>query len=181
MTVSYTGRLLVATPKLADANFARTVVFIVAHGDEGALGVILNRPLETAMHPGWSEYAAPPAVAFSGGPVERMLILGLGRLAGEGPVSNWSPISCGTGLVDLESDPSALRGQLLVVRTYQGYSGWAAGQLEREVNDDAWFVVDAEPDDLFSAQPEQLFHDVLRRQRGTLAMFANYPADPSQN
>jgi putative transcriptional regulator len=181
----HAGRLLVATPKLADPNFARSVIFIIAHDENGAFGVILNRPLNEAeladVLPQWHGTAAPPAVAFSGGPVEPNRALGLARRKDDEPMAGWTPVACDAGLLDLELDPHEPGLSVAAVRIYSGYAGWGGGQLEREIADDAWFVIDAVPGDLFSAEPERLFHDVLRRQTGALAMFAHYPADPRVN
>ena len=185
MSALHVGGLLVATPKLEDPNFARAVIFIIAHDENGAFGVILNRPLNHAVLsdvlPQWHGAAAPPAVAFSGGPVEPNRALGLARRADHEPIPGWTPVACDSGLLDLELDPHEPGLGLAAVRIYSGYAGWSSGQLEREIADDAWFVLDAVPGDLFSAEPERLFHDVLRRQAGALAMFAHYPADPRVN
>ena len=86
---SLTGRLLVATPMLGDPNFDRTVVLLIEHGPEGALGVVLNRPgtldVVDAL-PEWGDLAAEPAVLFSGGPVQGNALVGLGEVAdGSGP------------------------------------------------------------------------------------------------
>ena len=183
---SLAGRLLVATPKLLDPNFLRTVVFLCFHDERGAFGLVLNRPLESAPvreHlPEWSEAAARPAVIFSGGPVEPSHAFGLARLrpTAEAPESGWTPVSDGLGIVDL-SRPAELLTAVSAVRIFSGYSGWSAGQLEGEIEEGAWFVVDLHPEDPFSEQPESLWRDVLRRQRGDLALFAHAPLDPRVN
>ena len=68
-----------------------------------------------------------------------------------------------------------------LVRAFIGYSGWGAGQLEAELTAGAWFTADVEPDDLFTADPDGLWERVLRRQRGELAWFANFPPTPEVN
>ncbi|MGH2634025.1 MAG: YqgE/AlgH family protein [Tepidiformaceae bacterium] len=185
MSASHVGRLLVATPKLADANFARAVVFMIAHDEDGAFGIILNRPLNQAdladMLPQWRALAALPKVAFSGGPVDSGMALALARRRSDEPFPGWTPVPCDAGLLDLTSDPLEPGLALTAVRVFSGYAGWGAGQLDHEVSEDAWFVIEPRPEDLFSEQPERLFHDVLRRQQGALAMFAHYPADPGVN
>jgi putative transcriptional regulator len=183
---SLRGRLLVATPPLVDPNFDRTVVLMLEHSDEGALGIVLNRPSETALEdvlPEWRPFASSPTVVFGGGPVSPDAVIALasapaGRVAGS---DGWTPILDDIGTVDLGHDPLDVGVPLDELRVFVGYAGWAAGQLETELADHAWFVVPMHRSDPFAATPEQLWRDVLRRQRGRVAMFANYPEDPIAN
>ena len=180
---SLKGRLLVATPGLSDPNFSRTVVLMIEHGDEGALGVVLNRPSELEVSeplPAWADMAAQPPVVFVGGPVSPSSAICLGRVAvveGDG----WEPVVGPLGAVDLNLEPEEVTPRPEVVRVFAGYAGWGPHQLEAEILSGGWFVVDAEPDDVLSPQPDDLWSDVLRRQRGRLALFAGYPDDPSVN
>lgn len=179
-----TGRLLVATPALEDPNFARSVVLILDHDEDGALGVVLNRASSLGMREtlgGWTDLAADPPVFFGGGPVEPEAIVALGRASspelGEGSTAILERIR----LVDLGSDPVLAAADLERVRVFAGYSGWAPGQLEDELDQGAWFAVDASPEDVFTDDPDRLWQVVLRRQPGTLAMFATFPSDPTTN
>lgn len=185
VTDSLAGRLLVATPKLTDPNFFRTVVLLCMHDDNGAFGVVLNRPLESvsvAEHvPAWSEHASTPAVVFVGGPVEPTTAIAIGRSRTDSDFEGWTGLTGRIGLVDLEANPDGVMDGLEAVRLFAGYSGWGAGQLESEIEDDAWFVVEAEHDDVFTEAPERLWRGVLQRQGGKLAMFAYVPTDPSLN
>ena len=182
---SLAGKLLVATPSLADPNFARSVVFMCAHDEAGSLGVIVNRPafeLELAEHlPDWAGYASRPQVLFSGGPVEPTRALALARYQQGTLRALESDLPHGISLLDLTEPAAEATSTVDALRVFVGYSGWGAGQLEREIGEEAWFVVDAEADDAFTAEPERLWHRVLRRQRGKLAMFAYFPPDPSLN
>ena len=180
------GRLLVAAPALRDPNFDRTVVLVVEHAEEGALGLVLNRPSETevaAALPGWERLAAAPAVVFVGGPVAPTAAIALGTALAGTEVEGWRPLFDGVGSIDLdlEHGPDELAGPVQDVRVFAGYAGWAPGQLEEEVEGGAWYVVDALPDDTRSAQPDDLWSAVLRRQGGALALVANFPADPAMN
>jgi len=178
------GKLLVATPKLVDPNFHRTVVLICAHDENGAFGLVLNRPLESASverHlPGWSEYAAPPASLFLGGPVEPAMAFALTGGAAAADTAN-SPVCPGLAQFDLARVSAAGWDYGSPVRLFAGYAGWGAGQLDAEVEEEAWFVVDAHPADAFTPDPQGLWRAVLRRQTGRLAMFAFAPTDPSAN
>ena len=185
------GRLLVATPQLSDPNFTRTVVLVLEHDDPGAVGVVLNRPLHVEVGEildAWADLAsaAPPAVVFSGGPVSPDAVIGLALPAGAAADPGWRPVvggdsASGAGIVDLSLAPVDQPVALRSVRLFSGYAGWAPGQLEDELDDGGWFLLDALADDLFAADPERLWHDVLQRQGGSLAMLATYPATPSLN
>lgn len=187
---SLTGRLLVATPKLADPNFDRAVVLLLDHDVEGTLGVVLNRPtpvgvgdvLET-----WAALAGTPQVVFQGGPVSLDSALALAVVPGEprpdegSGLLGWRRVHGAIGLVDLEAPPELLAAELGSLRIFAGYSGWGPGQLEKELVDGAWYVVESEPGDVSTPDPERMWRSVLRRQRNELAMVATYPDDPSLN
>ncbi len=185
MSNSLAGRLLVATPKLLDPNFHRTVVLLCLHDEHGAFGLVLNRPLEATVVadvvPAWSEHVSAPAVVFVGGPVETNAAMALGRSKTGADREGWTCLTGTTGLVNLDRDPDDLMDDLEAVRVFAGYAGWGAEQLEGEIREDAWFVVEAEPGDAFTSDPEHLWSAVLKRQPGKLAMFAFAPADPSVN
>ena len=182
--VTTKGRLLVATPTLLDPNFFRTVVLMLEHSDEGAVGVILNRPSELEIAetlPAWLAVAAEPAMVFVGGPVSPESAIGLARGHGDAATDVWAPVVNGLGTVDLALAPDELPVDVTRLRVFAGYAGWMAGQLEAELAADGWIVLDAEADDAFAAEPAELWKAVLRRQGGTLALFANAPTHPSLN
>ncbi|MBX7111912.1 MAG: YqgE/AlgH family protein [Dehalococcoidia bacterium] len=177
------GRLLVATPILDDPNFRRTVVLLCSHDEHGSFGLVLNRPLEATvadLAPEWGRLAAPPPVLFAGGPVDRVQAFALARSDQAAEESWWTAILEGIGLVGFDGDPSALDG-IEEARIFVGYAGWGAGQLEAEVEEEAWFVVDAHPNDMFTAAPARLWHEVLGRQRGELSLYRHFPPEPWLN
>ncbi|GAA2091203.1 hypothetical protein GCM10009801_56760 [Streptomyces albiaxialis] len=263
---SLTGRLLVATPVLADPNFDRAVVLLLDHDEEGSLGVVLNRPtpvdVSDILEP-WAALAGEPGVVFQGGPVSLDAALGVavvptggvgrtraaapradldtadgadraypgqgggdrpgragrgegaegtegaertegtegsdagegraeedgpegrgqgadGRDGADGPLG-WRRVHGAIGLVDLEAPPELLAAELGSLRIFAGYAGWGPGQLEDELSEGAWYVVESEPGDVSSPAPEGLWRSVLRRQRSELALVATYPDDPSLN
>jgi putative transcriptional regulator len=182
------GRLLVANPELPDPNFDRSVVLLLGCGEEGALGVILNRPSDTLLAaplPDLEPLAAHPAVVFVGGPVQLQAVICLARAPGHPsappPPGEWNAFMPEVGTLDLGLDTERLPTSLTQLRVFAGYAGWGAGQLEAELGTGAWWVVDAAPDDVFSDEPEMLWKRVLRRQGGQLALVAAYPADPMLN
>jgi putative transcriptional regulator len=166
-----------------DPNFDRSVVLLLEHGDDGALGIVLNRPSETPLAtvlPEWDEHATAPGVVFSGGPVAPEAVIALAR-GGTDASDGWMPFLGEVGTVDVGRDPTDLGPQLHALRIFVGYAGWSPGQLEVELEQEAWFVASVDSGDPFSPNPERLWRDVLRRQRGRVAMFANYPEDPETN
>lgn len=183
---SLEGRLLVASPQLLDPNFTRTVLLLLNHDEDGALGVVLNRPSTMSVAevlPGWSSAVARPERLFGGGPVagDSALAVAVPLGAGPQPSSGFQPLSHGYGLVDLDASPQDLMPDLAGVRVFAGYAGWGADQLEGEIEEGSWFVVDARPADVLTEAPERLWRDVLRRQGCPLAYVATFPDDPTMN
>ena len=182
----WTGQLLVATPSLLDPNFARAVVLVLDHDEDGALGVVLDRPSELAVAdvlPAWADVVGTPERLFAGGPVSTTSALGVAQLATGTPAAplGWRRVFGDTGLLDLDTPVEVLGDALGGLRIFAGYSGWGAGQLEAEVEEGSWLVVPALPGDLTTAAPERLWGEVLRRQGGRVSLLATFPVDPLQN
>jgi putative transcriptional regulator len=179
-----TRRLLVAAPTLVDPNFARSVVFVVEHDADGALGFVVNRAGGVAIGdvlPDWASLAVHPAVVFDGGPVQREdAAIALAQVALPDASDAWQPLLGRVGSVDLGAGTAA-RPDVEEIRVFAGYAGWGPGQLDDEVERGDWHVVEAEPGDLLDSEPESLWRRVLRRQGGGLAAFANQPFDASTN
>jgi putative transcriptional regulator len=185
MSASLRGRLLVATPDLEDPNFFRTVVLVLEHHGEGALGVVLNRPaVGTEVGeplPRWASLAVAPAVVFVGGPVQPEAAIGLARRVDTDEPDGFAPLFADLGTVDLERDPESVTPRVDRVRVFAGYAGWGPGQLERELDAGGWFELAVDPADPWTATPETLWRTVLRRQRGKERMFADFPLDAHVN
>jgi putative transcriptional regulator len=180
--MSHVGRLLVATPLIGDPNFERTVVLLLAHLDAGAFGVILNRPSDTTVDEvvgEWAPWAAPPGAVFLGGPVGPSAVVGLGRC--DAPLEGFEPLVGAVGTIDLNRPPEPGDPQPEAVRLFAGSAGWASGQLEDELAEGAWWLVDADADDVLTRDPSSLWPRVVRRQPGRVAWFANHPGDTSVN
>jgi len=178
--MSLAGRILVARPELRDPRFHATLMLLLEHGDEGALAVVINRPskLELAdAFPDWEDLGADPKVVFAGGPVDRDALIALGK-----PAGGRGDLVLGAHPVDLDEQPALVEAAgVSEVRIFAGYAGWSPGQLEGELAEDAWWVVDATLDDLFTDDPDGLWARVMRRQGGELAWYAHFPVDPSLN
>jgi putative transcriptional regulator len=166
-------------------------VLILEHDEDGGtLGVMLNRPSEvtvTQVLPSWDSLVSGPPVLFEGGPVQTDSALALASVpSGEEPLG-WRRLHAGTaavsklGTVDLDAPPEILAGEVTQMRIFAGYAGWTTGQLEAEIREGSWYVVEAEPGDTFDSRPSNLWRSVLRRQPGELAFVATCPDDPKLN
>jgi putative transcriptional regulator len=178
------GKLLVAAPTMTEPTFARTVVSVLEHNDDGALGVVINRPGDASLVdvvPPVAELASQPAVLFAGGPVEPQAAIALGVVAAGAEPAGWRPVVHPLVTVDLDIDPDVLAMSLRQLRVFAGYAGWAAGQLENEIAHGAWYVVESLPLDAFDAFPGRLWSAVLRRQQWPLSAVASCPVDPTLN
>lgn len=195
--MSLRGRLLVAEPTLDDPNFRRTVVYLIEHGDGGALGLVLNRPGDVSVAdaiPTWAPYVDGIDTVFIGGPVSPEGAICLARCPSAGPLESlfehsaeadptaiFKPITTTIGALDLHGDPVDAPPGITDLRVFAGYAGWAGGQLEGELAAGGWYVVDAADEDVFTERPKELWRTVLRRQRGALRAVAHHPEDPRWN
>ncbi len=178
---SLRGRLLIASPALVDPNFARSVVLITEHGDEGAMGVVLNRPSEIEVGdvaPELGEVVGGEPV-FIGGPVQPQALVVLAEF-NDTDAAAWI-VAADVGFVAAETEYAELPELVRRGRVYAGYSGWGAGQLEGELAEEAWIVEPPLPAELFCDDPEALWQDVLARKGGQFALLARMPDDPSLN
>jgi putative transcriptional regulator len=180
---SLKGRLLVASPALVDPNFRRSVVLIAEHTEEGgAMGVVLSRPSETQVAeaaPVLEALVEPGAVVHVGGPVEPGAVLVMAEF--EDPDDAATVVFDGVGFMPADSEPEDVALATRRARIFAGYAGWSPGQLEAELEEESWLVLDPEPSDVFAEDAAELWSAVLARQGGTLSLLARLPADPSVN
>jgi putative transcriptional regulator len=181
---SLKGKLLVAAPLMREPTFARTVISVLEHNEDGALGVVINRPGDADLFevvPPVADLATQPAVLFAGGPVEPNAAIALGVVSPGAEPNGWRPVMLPVVTVDLDMDPTVLATTLRELRVFAGYAGWSGGQLEGEIAQGAWYVVDSLPRDAFDTRPDQLWSTVLRRQPWPLSAVATCPVDPTMN
>jgi len=181
MEDSLRGKLLVASPALVDPNFARTVVFMTEHNDEGGMGIVLNRPSDTAVDSVVSELTeiAGGEPVYVGGPVQPEALVLLAEFTNL-EAAAWVVVA-DVGLASADVDLDELAGSVRRGRVYAGYSGWGPGQLEEEVEGDSWIIEPPLPPELFPDDPATLWSDVLARKGGQYSLIARMPADPSLN
>jgi putative transcriptional regulator len=178
---SLRGKLLIASPALEDPNFDRSVVLITEHGEEGAMGIVLNQPSESevaAVIPELESIAGPEPI-FVGGPVQPEALVVLGEFSDPDKAA-WIVVA-GVGLVSAQTDLEELPDSVRRGRVYAGFSGWGPGQLEDEIDEEAWIVEAPLPGELFPEDPDTLWSDVLERMGGEYAIVARMPLDPSVN
>jgi putative transcriptional regulator len=177
--------LLLATPVLLDPNFVEAVVLVLDVNEEGALGVVLNRPTALAVSEvlaGWGEVVAEPEVLFQGGPVETDGALAVAMLSSSGDDAvGFRGVTGQLGLLDLDTPVELVTSSLDGLRIFAGYAGWGAGQLQQEIDEGHWYVVPGLPEDVFRSDASDLWRDVLRRQPGDLALHSTRPVDPDLN
>jgi putative transcriptional regulator len=172
---SLRGQLLIAAPSLFD-HFRRTVVLVLEHSEEGAMGVVLNRVSQTTVAdavPSLGQLADPDELVRIGGPVAPQSVVALGDF--EDPAGAGTQVLGSVGVLDPDDTDPALRR----LRVYAGYAGWAGGQLEGEIDQGAWIVDSADPEDPF--RDTDLWAEALERKGGPYTLLASMPADPSLN
>ncbi len=182
MEESLSGQLLVASPTLQDPNFARSVVLIGIHSEDGAMGVVLNRPSEVTVGeavPQLEQAIAEEEHIYVGGPVQPSAIVCLAEFSDPEPAGLL--VLGRIGFPAPDTDIEELAQATIRRRVYAGYAGWSAGQLDRELEDGDWIAHLASPDDIFSEDPEHLWPAVLTRMGGEYALLARMPPDPSVN
>jgi len=176
---SFAGSLLVAHPNMLDPNFRRTVLFVSEHeAQEGALGVIINRPLDrpvAELVSGTPPLGFADVPVFLGGPVGKNQLMFA--------AFEWQK---GTGLKlnhNISLDEASDQGQrnVLTVCAFVGYAGWGAGQLENEVKQKAWVIQNANPSLLKLDRLPNLWFDIMRTLGQWYRMLAAAPDDPSLN
>jgi putative transcriptional regulator len=177
---SLRGQLLIASPALRDPNFLRTVVLLSEHSEEGALGLVLNRPSEVRVADAvedLADLADDDDSVYFGGPVEPAQVVVLAEFDEPGDAAAVVFDDVGFLTVEPEIFESGIRRR----RIFAGYAGWGAGQLEAELTEGSWIVETARTDDVFSEVPDELWRSVLQRKGGRYALIALMPLDPSAN
>lgn len=178
---SLRGRLLISSGSLFDPNFRHTVVLIGEHSAEGALGVVLNRPMDVTVEaavPALGSVVKPDEPLFEGGPVQPSNPVLLAELSHPELADL---LIFGTVGFLVGEVPDDVRPGILRARVYAGYSGWGPGQLEREMAEGSWIVEPALEEDVFTDAPDTLWSRVLQRKGPEYQRLSRMPFDPSMN
>jgi putative transcriptional regulator len=183
MAESLRGKLLLASPTLLDPNFVRTVVLIAEHTDEGAMGLVLNRPAASSVAeavPDLAWLADEEDLVYVGGPVAETAVIVLAEF--DRPEVAGALVEGDLGFVGTDADdPDALDGAIRRARVFAGHAGWGPGQLEGELEDESWIIEPPRREEIFTADAQGLWASVLRRKGRRYALLATMPLDPSLN
>ena len=178
---SLRGRILISSGGLFDPNFRHSVVLVGEHNDEGALGVVLNRPLDLTVEqavPALQSLVDPGERLYQGGPVRPRSPVLLAELSH--PELADVPVFGNVGFLvgDVSDD---IRPGIVRARVFAGYSGWGPGQLEAELAEDSWIVDRVREEDVFTEEPDSLWRRVLERKGPPYLRMSRMPFDPSLN
>jgi putative transcriptional regulator len=180
--VSVRGKLLVASPALVDPNFLRTVVLIAAHDADGALGLVLNRPSTIVVRDvvaALGDACDGFEQVYVGGPVQPGAVVVLAEF--DDPTLCAMPVDGDLGLPHVTLDPGTLAAGVRRARAFAGHAGWGPGQLDAELAEEAWIVIDLDPEDPWINPGDRLWSVLLERRGGEYALLARMPLDPSVN
>ena len=180
---SLQGKLLVSSPGLIDPNFRKTVVLVAHHDDDGAMGLVLNRPATSTVGeavPDLSWLAGDEEPVYVGGPVAETAVIVLAEF--DRPELAGALVEGDLGFIGSDADdPEHLDGAIRRARVFAGHAGWGPGQLEDELAEEAWIIEPPRRDEIFTADPADLWAAVLRRKGQKYALLATMPPDPSLN
>jgi putative transcriptional regulator len=183
MAESLRGKLLLASPTLLDPNFVRTVILIAEHTEDGAMGLVLNRPAESTI-----AEAVPDLIwlgdedeqVYVGGPVAETAVIVLAEF--ERPEMAGALVEPDLGFIGTDADdPDALEGAIRRARVFAGHAGWGPGQLESELEEEAWIVEPPLREEVFTEDAQGLWAAVLRRKGRKYALLSTMPLNPSLN
>jgi putative transcriptional regulator len=176
---SFAGQLLLAHPVLQDPNFRRTVVLLSGHDAEGAMGVVLNRPMGKQLGEMNADFAMSPLAGvplYAGGPVEAESLI----------IVTWQWIATDQAFqltfgVEIEKAEELIGQPGLTMRAFLGYAGWTKGQLENEMQHDTWIATPVEGDWLIKQDGIPLWRGLISHVEPDLKMLADAPEDPTVN
>ena len=177
---SLQGKLIVSSPALIDPNVRKTVVLIAHHDEDGAMGLVHSRPSDVAALEAVPLLTGLPGASgpvFDGGPVQPEAFMVLAEFDDVEEAA--APIMGHLGFMPADAEPDELAIRRL--RLFAGYSGWSSGQLEAELDEGSWIVVDAIADDAFADDPDELWRSVLQRKGHGFELMENMPYDPGLN
>ncbi len=182
-TIPARGRVLISEPFLPDAYFKRSVVLLAEYGEEGALGFVLNKPVDMGIDRLIEGFPPADIPVSLGGPVATNtmhFIHTLGELLPGSKLITGNVYWGGdfSVLKELVREGLAGKGQ---IRFFIGYSGWSPGQLERELSENSWVITDIDTLRIMSASTPEAWKEVLHDMGRKYRLWASFPENPSMN
>ena len=177
------GRILISDPFLPDPYFKRSVVLLVNHDEEGSLGFILNKTVEINLNDTELNINDQEHKMYFGGPVQSSDLFYIHKLGSEieGSTVIKDGIFWGGSFAEIEEKLKTGGISESDIRFFIGYSGWESKQLEKEIKEDSWLVIDSNLEDILEANSEDLWKNILREMEGRLSVLASFPEDPNLN
>lgn len=178
------GTLLISAPMMQDPNFRRSVVLLCERDrTEGAFGLILNRELDVQLGDVLDEYVTYDPPLYLGGPVQRETLHYLHTRPDDipGGIPLTDTVTWGGNFEVVQEIVKSGDASPDDLRFFLGYSGWGPGQLDGEIDEEAWIPTPSTAELIFDVNPDQLWRTVLRRMGGEYAVLANFPDDPRMN
>ncbi len=177
------GSILISQPFLSEYYFSRSVVLLADHNEDGSFGLVMNKPLDMKFNELLAEFPHFDAKIFLGGPVKTDNLYFIHTLGEQVPGSirildglYWG------GDIDVVKDMiSSQKITTAQIRFYLGYAGWAAKQLERELEEYSWVISKAKAESLLKARPTMMWASMVKKLGPDYAEWVNYPIDPSLN
>ncbi len=178
------GDLLISEPFLPDPNFERSVILLCEHTQEGSLGFVLNKPSTLKLEDVLDEVVGYDKILYTGGPVQMNTLHFIHKtsLLRENAEEVNDHVYWGGDFEQLLTLINTKQLSPDDIKFFIGYSGWSTGQLEAELEENAWIVYKkATAKQVFETPYDQLWRDVLKSMGGKYRMFSNYPIDPRLN
>ncbi len=182
-TIPAKGKIMVSEPFLADEYFKRSIVLLAEYGREGALGFVLNKPVNLTVSKLVKEFPETDMCVSLGGPVATNSLHYIHTLGDLIPKSKhiFGGIYWGGDFEVLKKllyQKLAGPGQ---VRFFVGYSGWEPGQLERELSEDSWVIAELNEDKIMTVNSSEIWKKVLRTLGKKYTLWADFPENPGSN
>lgn len=177
------GKILISQPSLNDRFFGRSVVMLAEHGPDGSFGFIVNKPARIRLSKVSNEFASFDTDVYLGGPVHVNNLFYV-HTRGEIIQNSFKIIDGVYWGGDIEDIRKYLvSGDLTAndIRFFAGYSGWEPRQLDREMKENSWIVVDGEKNYVFGAKTATLWKNIVLKLGDEYAPWINYPVDPNMN
>lgn len=178
------GSILISEPFLSDDYFSRAVIYLCDHNENGSFGFVLNKFVDTSLSDTIDGFPTIDFKVSLGGPVDTSNLYYIHSFGDS--LENAYPIDqglfIGGNFEDMKSIVTQIPGRAKQVRFFIGYSGWEDGQLEAEIDENSWVVVNNVPSSIImSTEQDALWKDLMKQLGGKFELMSKFPVNPSDN